>query len=236
VPGILWPRHATYLARFKRCAEISGYDISAPTMINARDYGVPQNRKRIFLLGCRHDLRLRVVWPPSATHFAPNSPQVRIEGQPAWETAASVFSLPIRQDDKNAIHMRHSEALIRAFESTPLNGGSRKDSGRILECHRDHNGHKDVYGRIDPSMPGPTMTTACINPSKGRFVHPTENHGITLRHAARFQSFPESFEFHGGLIAGGVQVGNAVPILLGIAVLKVIIAAIEGIPAARSTS
>ncbi len=56
------------------------------------------------------------------------------------------------------------------------------------------------------------MTTACINPSKGRFVHPTEAHGITLRQAARFQTFPDWFEFKGGLMAGGVQVGNAVPV------------------------
>jgi DNA (cytosine-5)-methyltransferase 1 len=66
------------------------------------------------------------------------------------------------------------------------------------------------------------MTTACINPSKGRFVHPTEPHGITLRHAARFQTFPEDFIFKGGLIAAGVQIGNAVPVLLGEALLKAI--------------
>ena len=59
------------------------------------------------------------------------------------------------------------------------------------------------------------MTTACINPSKGRFVHPTEHHGIMLRHAARFQTFPDDFVFEGGLIAGGVQVGNAVPVSMG---------------------
>jgi len=44
------------------------------------------------------------------------------------------------------------------------------------------------------------MTTACINPSKGRFVHPTQHHGITLRQAARFQTFPDEFVFKGGLL------------------------------------
>jgi DNA (cytosine-5)-methyltransferase 1 len=63
------------------------------------------------------------------------------------------------------------------------------------------------------------MTTACINPSKGRFVHPTEHHAITLRQAARLQGFPDSFHFKGGLMAGGQQVGNAVPIELGKALL-----------------
>jgi DNA (cytosine-5)-methyltransferase 1 len=64
------------------------------------------------------------------------------------------------------------------------------------------------------------MTTACINPSKGRFVHPTEHHGITLRQAARIQSFPDWFNFQGGLIAAGIQIGNAVPVDLSSALLK----------------
>jgi DNA (cytosine-5)-methyltransferase 1 len=64
------------------------------------------------------------------------------------------------------------------------------------------------------------MTTGCVNPSKGRFLHPTENHGITVRHAARFQTFPDNFVFSGGLMASATQVGNAVPIQLGKRVIK----------------
>jgi DNA (cytosine-5)-methyltransferase 1 len=59
------------------------------------------------------------------------------------------------------------------------------------------------------------MTTACINPSKGRFVHPTQHHGITVRQAARIQTFPDDFLFKGGLMAAGMQIGNAVPVQLG---------------------
>ena len=59
------------------------------------------------------------------------------------------------------------------------------------------------------------MTTACINPSKGRFVHPVKHHGITVRQAARIQTFPDDFVFGGGLMAAGKQVGNAVPVELG---------------------
>lgn len=64
------------------------------------------------------------------------------------------------------------------------------------------------------------MTTACINPSKGRFVHPTQNHGITARQAARIQTFPDQFTFKGGLMAAGKQIGNAVPVKLGEALLR----------------
>jgi DNA (cytosine-5)-methyltransferase 1 len=110
--------------------------------------------------------------------------------------------------------MSNSAELIETFRSTPPNGGSRHQSNRVLACHAEHDGHRDVYGRIDPSKPSPTMTTACINPSKGRFVHPTEHHGITARQAARLQTFPDDFVFEGGLMAAGMQIGNAVPVQL----------------------
>lgn len=226
VPGLLWPRHTKYLASFKRHAKKAGYVLSEPMVLNARDYGVPQNRKRVFILGCRSDLRLNVQWPPLPTHFPPQSVEVKKGGFPAWVPARQVFKQKLPSDDPNSVHMKHSAELIVAFAETPKNGGSRHQSGRTLRCHEDHDGHKDVYGRIAPSKPGPTMTTACINPSKGRFVHPTKNHGITLRHAARFQCFPDTFVFQGGLMAGGVQVGNAVPVPLGHAVLSGLVAAI----------
>ncbi|WFS61876.1 DNA cytosine methyltransferase [Pseudodesulfovibrio thermohalotolerans] len=227
VPGLLWPRHERYLNKFYELAAEGGYEVLPPQVINAKDYGVPQNRKRVFILGFRDKVPYRLQWPPAPTHFAPESEEVLIEGLPAWRTASEVFSLPIDPDDPNSIHMNHTPEMVKVFESTPLNGGSRQQSGRILPCHRQHNGHKDVYGRIDPTRPGPTMTTACINPSKGRFLHPTEHHGITVRHAARFQTFPETFIFHGGLMASGTQVGNAVPIRLGVAVLKTITQALQ---------
>jgi len=78
------------------------------------------------------------------------------------------------------------------------------------------------------------MTTACINPSKGRFLHPTQDHGITARQAARFQCFPDTFKFHGGLMAAGVQIGNAVPIGLGTEVLRTILAGLRSAGARKA--
>lgn len=219
VPGILWERHKSFLDEFYKEGKASGYKLRLPITIDARDYGIPQRRKRVFILGIRSDIELDIEWPPKPTHSA--TPDQSKSLLP-WVPASAVFSKPIDRDDVNNIHMTHSEALVQVFKATPLNGGSRHESGRQLPCHKTHDGHKDVYGRIDPSEPGPTMTTACINPSKGRFVHPTEPHGITVRHAARFQTFPDWFIFQGGLMASGEQVGNAVPVKLGEALLNAI--------------
>jgi DNA (cytosine-5)-methyltransferase 1 len=211
VPGLLWKRHAHYLNRFYLLARKSSYEVFEPALLNTRDFGVPQNRKRVFILGLRRDAKIRISWPPPATHFRPGSIEVTNHRRPEWKRAAEVFRR-IEAGVPNRVHMKHSDALTAVFRQAPRNGGGRNESGRTLDCHRVHDGHKDVYGRIDPNRPGPTMTTFCINPSKGRFVHPTCDHGITARHAARFQTFPDDFEFHGGLMASGRQIGNAVPI------------------------
>lgn len=219
VPGILWDRHKKYLNAFYKEGEKAGYKIWNPIVIDARDYGIPQRRRRVFILGIKNDLVYNSDWPPRPTHGDENARIHNSELKP-WVIAQSVFSKSVSSKDENNCHMNHSQELISVFKSTPINGGSRSESNRVLNCHKKHNGHKDVYGRINPLQPGPTMTTACINPSKGRFVHPTEHHGITVRHAARFQTFPEWFTFKGGLIASGEQIGNAVPIKLGEVLLR----------------
>ena len=212
VPGILWDRHKPYLRKFYNEGACAGYHLFKPHVIDARDFGVPQRRKRVFVLGVRDRSEInRIPWPPHPTHCNPNNIK---SGLCPWKSCERVFHPPPDNDD-NDIHMNHGAELQEAFKSTPPNGGSRKDSGRVLACHANHDGHKDVYGRIDPSKPAPTMTTACINPSKGRFVHPTEHHGITLRQAARIQTFPDTFTFVGGLTAAGKQIGNAVPVDMG---------------------
>jgi DNA (cytosine-5)-methyltransferase 1 len=216
VPGLLWPKHKNYLNAFYALAKSAHYGVLPPEIINARDFGVPQNRRRVFILG--YDLRRLsgiTAWPPKPTHASPDSE----ESLPPWRSASVAFKKTLPGDPNN-VHMKHGPELLGTFARTPVNGGSRKDSGRVLPCHKDHVGHHDVYGRINPSVPGPTMTTACINPSKGRFVHPTQDHGITLRQAARLQSFPDWFNFEGGIMAGGVQVGNAVPVELAKALLE----------------
>lgn len=218
VPGLLWPRHSDYLKKFYELGAFEGYTLLDPVTLDARDFGVPQRRKRVFILGLRESDRVAGLdWPPVPTHSETNDGPAK-----SWVSCQDSF-LPAPFDDPNDLHMNHSQELIRAFKNTPPNGGSRRDSGRTLPCHKNHDGHKDVYGRIDSRMPAPTMTTACINPSKGRFVHPTEHHGITVRQAARIQTFPDSFVFEGGLTAAGKQIGNAVPVKMAEVLIKHIV-------------
>lgn len=240
VPGLLWEKHKDYLDNFKKLAANSGYQIIGPLKLNAKDYGVPQNRNRVFILGLRDDVLIDGRdWPPSSTHFK--------DKKPYWINASEIFEKPssmilekivavLGQDvtqklrfknprkgdksDPNDLHMNHADYMIERFNQTPING-SREDVDFRLPCHSNgYVGHKDVYGRIRLSLPGPTITTGCFNPSKGRFLHPWDNHGITVRQAARFQTFPDDYIFSGGIISQGKQVGNAVPVNLGKILLK----------------
>ncbi|WP_047250450.1 DNA cytosine methyltransferase [Chromobacterium subtsugae] len=226
VPGILWERHRSFLDSFYEQGAQAGYQVMPPVVLDARDYGVPQRRKRVFILGVRLDTTFGEAWPPAPTHGNEQAREQSPELLP-WLPAATVFEQPKLVDDINDLHMNHSQELVEVFKATPLNGGSRRDSGRVLPCHESHKGHTDVYGRIDPSVPGPTMTTACINPSKGRFVHPTQHHGITVREAARFQTFPDWYMFQGGIISAGEQIGNAVPVTLGEVLIRTLVRGIE---------
>jgi len=248
VPGLLWPRHEKYLSDFLNLAKKHGYTIVAnePLILNARDYGVPQNRRRAFIFGLRNDVMQEdIVWPPSPTHNK--------TGNSKWLTASSAFEKPepiilnnfkkrleekfghskeesaemiaslkwgkkLDPQDSCNLSMTHSETLTKVFENTPLLG-DRDESGRELDCHKNYKGHKDVYGRIYPHIQANTITAGCNNPSKGRFVHPWLNHGITLRHAARIQTFPDDYMFTGGSMAMAKQIGNAVPIKLGEALI-----------------
>lgn len=214
VPGMLWERHRPYLEKFYDVGRKSGYELFDPVVVDARDYGLPQRRKRVFILGLiKSHAEISIAWPPPKSHGNADALEKDSSLKP-WVNCKSVFTDPVPNDANNN-RMKHGPELIAVFKKTPINGGSRKDSGRTLSCHKSHDGHKDVYGRINPSQPAPTMTTACINPSKGRFVHPTKHHGITVRQAARIQTFPDEFTFCGGLIAAGKQIGNAVPVKLG---------------------
>ena len=105
-----------------------------------------------------------------------------------------------------------SRTLIRLI---PKDGGSRLDLGRQrqLGCHRRCDGFKDVYGRMAWDDVSPTVTGGCVNPSKGRFLHPTKNRCVTLREAALLQSFPPTYRFslRRGKFPAAQMIGNALP-------------------------
>jgi DNA (cytosine-5)-methyltransferase 1 len=114
----------------------------------------------------------------------------------------------------------------KRIAATPKNGGSATSWHTKLKpkCYRRKSGKSymvTVYGRMRWDDPAPTMTTQCTTLGTGRFGHPTQNRAISLREAARFQSFPDSYVFGDiGITQTAKHIGNAVPVLLGRAIGK----------------
>jgi DNA (cytosine-5)-methyltransferase 1 len=170
-------------------------------VLDAVDFGVPQRRKRMILVAIKGGVPI---------FAAPLSRKRTVR------SAIGSLHRPGEGSDTFHDYMRaHSSETIELFERIPADGGSRRDlsSNDQLPCHRKCDGFKDVYGRMHWRRPAPTITGGCINPSKGRFLHPEQHRAITLREASLLQGFPRSFKFSAerGRFPIAQLIGNAFP-------------------------
>ena len=178
--------------------------------IDAADYGVPQVRKRYLLVASRHGpIRL---------------PGVDRGARRTVRDALAKLPPPVFIDEKHApalpnhVARRPRPHHIRILEAVPADGGNRGDVidvSVLLKCHQDNPGvHKDVFSRMRWDSPAPTLTCRCTDVYCGRFAHPEEHRGLSLREAAALQTFPPDYEFCGSFFHAAAQIGNAVPVLL----------------------
>lgn len=205
--------------------------------LNAADFGVPQIRKRLMLHGIRNDVYDNLGLDKEKQKILPKSThsKEKKKGYRKWVTVRkAIFDLPIlgageSYDDgiiKNHKARSLSETNIERLQEIRLHGGNREmiSEELQLECHKKENvSYTDTYGIIDPDKPAPTITSGCTIISKGRYCHPTQNRGLSIREAARLQSFDDKFEFQGNMGEMSLQIGNAVPPKLAQASGKVII-------------
>ena len=180
-------------------------------IVDCRDYGVPQTRKRLVLLASRKGS----ISLPQKTHGGGTD----LPYSTVWEWIRDFPRIEAGQECKKVPNHRAanlSKSNLRRIRATPP-GGSRSDWPQrlVLECHKNgHDGHSDVYGRLRKNQPASALTTRCISLSNGRFGHPTQNRAISVREAATLQTFERDFIFKGTLTSMARQIGNAVPVLL----------------------
>ncbi|WP_154675485.1 DNA cytosine methyltransferase [Parafrankia elaeagni] len=215
VPGLVTGRWSSYFEVFRKMLADLEYK-AVSHVVDAADYGVPQRRKRVLVVASR------VAEPqlPPATHHAPDA--LPMPGQRLHLTVREAIGAlrPLASgqrdpDDRFHVARRHSEIALRRLRAVP-EGGGRADlpDDLVLACHRDHQGHYDIYGRMWWNQVAPTLTSGCTNVTRGRFAHPEQDRAITLREAMLLQTFPSDAQLAGGVEAMALQVGNAVPSLL----------------------
>lgn len=179
----------------------AGYQVDYK-VVNVKDYGVPQSRKRLVLVGSRLG-EIKVA--------APINKKVTVK--------EVIGDLPLPENSSDPLHSifpRHNPQIQSLIKDIPKNGGSRKDLGyaRQLKCHQKPNvGFNDVYGRLRWNDYSTTITGGCLNPSKGRFLHPEQDRCISAREAALLQSFPPSYKFPLDAPKTNIalMIGNALP-------------------------
>lgn len=216
VPELLSHRYWNHFSKFKRNLEKSGY-IVKQKIINAAAHGVAQERFRAIVIAMKVDFDL------PQDRFRPNefySVRDAISDLPVVEAGAISRFDPMH---KSAKHRPETIEIIRAV---PKNGGSRP-AGIGPKCLRNFKGYADVYGRLKWDSPAITITHYARNPASGRFIHPQQNRGLTMREAARLQSFPDGFKFEGAFDDVFRQIGEAVPPLLSLAVACSVLTALR---------
>lgn len=224
---------------------VVGYTIVGKKVLNAKNFGVPQSRERVFLIGVRNDLVENIEWEyPTATYGIEGMPKCltlrqAIEDLPKIDAGAD----EIKEYDKDPTHdyqklMRkgskglthhycgaHNEKLTKIIEAV-LPGKGRPYINQLVkegklpkECELT-SGYNNTYGRLVADEPSTTITNNMCTPSALRCIHYEQNRTLTPREGARIQSFPDWYQFVGQRGNVTKQIGNAVPPLLAMAMAR----------------
>ncbi len=222
VPGIARVAGNSTYHRFLKALKCNGYEW-AEGRLNAKSFGVPQNRQRWIVIASR---------APSPSLPTPShGPNARRKYRTVRDAIGNLPKLAAGETHKTVPNHRAaglSETNLARLSVTPKDGGGRIQWPKHfhLPCHSgDYEGHSDVYGRMRWDFPAPTLTCRCHSISNGRYGHPVQHRAISLREAARLQSFTDDYIFYGGSLSEvASQIGNAVPVRFAAEIAKAIIA------------
>jgi DNA (cytosine-5)-methyltransferase 1 len=206
VPELLTDRYWPVVSQTRRILENAGYFVNL-SVHNMAEVGAPQERFRTLMLAMK-----KPFTPPHGFLTRSDFHTVR----------QAIGSLPPvapgQRHPSDPMHYTagHRPSTIATIRAVPKDGGSRPDhvGPDCLRRAKARNGravYEDVYGRLFWDKPAITITAYARNPASGRYVHPEQDRGLSVREAALLQSFPPDYYFTGTLDERFRQVGNAVP-------------------------
>ena len=220
VPNLLTTSNGFFKKEINDIFYNMGYLVNM-SVLNAADYGVPQNRKRAIIIGTLGDEVIKfppkdktkvTTWDAISDLAFLNSGEGQFKQQYRF-LAKSNYEKLLRQSSDylyNHVVTKHSEKALKRMKLIPENG----DRSDLPKEELTKSVYSGTWGRIIKNQQSVTITTRFDTPSSGRFTHPFLNRALTVREAARIQSFPDSIIFYGTKSSQMKQVGNAVPPLL----------------------
>ena len=209
-----------------------GYSIQHRTML-ATDFGVPQNRERVFIIGIRKDLEIEWEFPAGKGPLY--SIEDAISDLPPVAEGEEINEYTVAPQNDYQRLMRGNCARItehfcgiygdkirtviqNVAEGEGKNDFNRKvEAGLIDKTYYLTSGYGNTYGRLERNKPSTTITNNLATPSALRCIHYEQNRALTPREGARIQSFPDWYQFEGNRTDVARQVGNAVPPLMAMA-------------------
>ncbi len=228
----------TYL--FENINDNFGYRLYT-RVLNARDFGVPQSRERVFIVGIRNDVDYQWEFP-SSTHGNARNPYLTVEdaisdlpilncGQSIeiYTEEPNTTYQTLMRGDQDTLYDHfcgtYGEKITAVIAAVPQGEGrsyinNLVENGGLDRKYYLTSGYKNTYGRLWWDRPSTTITNSLGTPSALRCIHPLQNRALSTREGARLQSFPDWFRFYGNKYERNSQVGNAVPPLLAIALAK----------------
>lgn len=215
------------------CAEFEnlGYTIYHQ-ILNAAHFGVPQIRERVFVVGILRDFCKKDFIFPKPTHTDFITLSNAISDLPTIASGENgnnkgflhepnnEFLRFVRKTKNLCEHSspKNNPNLIKIMQT--LKDGQCKDD---LPLHiRPKSGYTNTYAKMWWNEPAPTITRNFATPSSSRCIHPRDSRALSIREGARLQSFPDDFVFVGSESAKRLQIGNAVPPLVSIALAKAV--------------
>lgn len=214
-----------------------GYELKTH-ILNAVNFGVPQHRERVFLVGIKGK---NTFVPPAPTHGEGLKPLVTLkdaigdlppiksgESKDFYLTSANNDFLSFVRKNSSDIVSEHSapkngEHLIKIMET--LKEGQSKDD--LPEDIRPKSGYGNTYAKLWWNKPSTTITRNFACPSSSRCIHPRDSRAMSIREGARLQSFPDDYKFYGSDGMKRLEIGNAVPPLLSMAIAKQMLDALK---------
>lgn len=215
------------LNQFQKIGYITNYDV-----LYASDYGVPQHRNRFFIVGNRKNILFNFPEKEDSIITVGDA----INDLPLLDNGSNIYELPYREDVSPSAYaqkMRGDSVMsIQNFVSKSLDYVLERYSyikpGQNWRAIPDHlmqnyknknNCHSGIYRRLRMDEPSIVIS----NYRKNMLIHPFQNRGLSVREAARIQSFPDNFIFEGSIHYIQQQIGNAVPPLLAEAIFRKIL-------------
>ena len=207
-------------------------------VLNAADYGVPQRRKRIFLVGTREGVHFEFPKPThnqdgdngmqkwvSVEEALGDLPSPNETGKADYATKAlSAYQTKMRRNNTNNYITDHITPTLSDLDKLIISyipvGGNYMDvpdsvPSRRIKKFKETGGRTTCYGRLRPEMPSYTINTHFNRPNVGCNIHYKEKRLITIREALRLQSFPDDYRIKSSTKRGKhTVVGNAVPPIL----------------------